>query len=534
MVQPKGVRWWGGLAALAAAVAATSLPREVPQAVAGQPVAAELPGGLRYVPTDAALFGYLDAPKVWGSAIVKNVRNSDPKTIELFTTGLKAELGFAVEDVKSVVVFVPSLKGPRDADQYGLVLTFAKAFEKERIEKGVAKLLRRDDPKVKVTAPDDRTAVVLVNLYDEFAKPRAAKPGPLDDALRAAASGKYAAVAAATLANLPDEIRGDNVPVQVRAFQPLFHAVSISATLDLAADPTVVVRVRAGSAKQATECEKVLGALAALLQEQLDQGLKELVKDAGARDILAVMRAAGPALKGARFETLGSDTQATLTLPGDLPFGGAFVEARRKTQEAAARLTALNNLKQIGLAMHGYHDANGTLPPAAVCDKTGKPLLSWRVLILPYIDQNALYQQFKLDEPWDSANNKKLLAKMPKVYAVPGVTPEGGTDTHFRVFVGNGAGFDWVKGGKLTDIADGTSNTFLCVTGADAVPWTKPDELEFDPEKDPTKLLGAVASGRVLVGMFDGSVRTLPNIPPKDTLKAYITKSGGEVISDDE
>ena len=534
MLEPKGVRWWGGLLGLAAVVAAVSAPRDVTQASAQQPVASDLSGGLRFVPADAAVFVYLDGPKLWDSAIVKNVRNSDPKTVELFTAGLKAEFGFAVEDVKSAVAFVPSLKGPREADQYGLVLTLAKPFEKDRIEKGVAKLLRRDDPKVKVAAPDDRTAVVLVNLGDEFAKPRAAKPGPLDDALKAAASGQYAAVAASTLAGLPDEIRGDDVPPQFRPFQPLFNAVAVSATLDLARDPTVVVTVRAGTAKQATECEKSLGALAALLEQQLDQGVREMVKDAGAKDILAVLRAAGPALKGAKYETLGTETRATVTLPRDLPFGGAFVEARKKVQEAGARLTATNNLKQIGLAMHNYHDANNAFPPAAVCDKAGKPLLSWRVLILPYLEEEALFKQFKLDEPWDSANNKKLLAKMPKIYAVPGVTPEGGTDTHFRVFVGNGAGFDWLKGTKLNTIADGTSNTYMCVTGADAVPWTKPDELEFDPEKDPTKLLGPVASGRVLVGMFDGSVRTLGKIPPKDTLKAYITAAGGEVISDDE
>lgn len=534
MLQQKGVRWWGGLLGLAAAVAATKLPRDVPQAMAQQQVKNDLPGGLRYVPTDAALFAYLDAPKVWGSAIVKGVRNTDPKTLALFTAGLKSELGFAPENVKSVVAFVPVLKGPGDTERFGVVLTFTAPFEKERIEKGVAKLLRREDAKVKVTAPDDRTAVVLVNLDDEFAKPRAAKAGPLDDALKAAASGKYAAVAASTLANLPDDIRGDDLPPPVRPFQPLLRATTIAATLDLARDPTLVVTVRTGTAKEATDCEKSLAALAALIEQQLDQGIKELVKDAGAKDVLAVLRAGGPALKGAKYETLGTETRATVTLPGDLPFGGAFLEARKKTQEAAGRLTASNNLKQIGLAMHNYHDANNAFPPAAVCDKTGKPLLSWRVLILPYIEQEALFKEFKLDEPWDSVNNKKLLAKMPKVYAIPGVTPEGGTDTHFRVFVGNGAGFDWLKGGRLATITDGTSNTFMCVTGADAVPWTKPDELEFDPEKDPTKLLGTVVGGRVLVGMFDGSVRTLGKIPPKETLKAYITASGGEVINDDE
>jgi prepilin-type processing-associated H-X9-DG protein len=190
-------------------------------------------------------------------------------------------------------------------------------------------------------------------------------------------------------------------------------------------------------------------------------------------------------------------------------------------------------MKQIGIAMHNYHDLNNQFPPAAVCDKKGKPQLSWRVLILPYIEQEELYKQFKLDEPWDSENNKKLIAKMPPVYAMPGKTKPGDTTTYYRVFVGNGAGFDWVMGGKITNITDGTSNTFMCVTGAEAVTWTKPDELEFDPEKDMTKLIGMVVNGKAQVAMFDGSVRTLSKLPDRKTLNALITAAGGEVVNFD-
>src|SRR5262245_7993862 len=74
-----------------------------------------------------------------------------------------------------------------------------------------------------------------------------------------------------------------------------------------------------------------------------------------------------------------------------------------------------NNLEQIGIAMHNYHDVNGNLPTNTI-DKSGKPVLSWRVHILPYLEEDKLYQEFKLDEPWDSDNNIKLVDRMPKVY----------------------------------------------------------------------------------------------------------------------
>ena len=190
---------------------------------------------------------------------------------------------------------------------------------------------------------------------------------------------------------------------------------------------------------------------------------------------------------------------------------------------------SLNNLKQIAISMHAYHDAFDALPPAAVVNKAGKPLLSWRVLILSYVEENALYQQFRLDEPWDSEHNKKLIPKMPRVYAIPWDTVAKPGETRFRVFVGNGAGFDYIRGAKLTEFTDGLSNTLMVVTAAEAVPWTKPDELAFDPEKDMGKLLGSVPDKRFLAAFFDGSVHKFSKPPVAKTLNAMITRAGGEV-----
>src|SRR5262245_13361439 len=120
----------------------------------------------------------------------------------------------------------------------------------------------------------------------------------------------------------------------------------------------------------------------------------------------------------------------------------------------------------MAVAIHNYHDAHGTLPPAALRGADGKPLLSWRVLILPYIEQDELYKQFRLDQPWDSPHNIQLLERMPKLYKPYSehVTTEPGT-TYYQVFVGGGAVFGGERNLRIEDIskADGTAYTFLLV-----------------------------------------------------------------------
>jgi prepilin-type processing-associated H-X9-DG protein len=203
-----------------------------------------------------------------------------------------------------------------------------------------------------------------------------------------------------------------------------------------------------------------------------------------------------------------------------------------KVRVASSRTQSQNNLKQIALAMHNYHDTFGSFPAAAICDKNGKPMLSWRVAILPFIEQDNLYKQFHLDEPWDSDHNKKLLAHMPKTYELPGVNKPGETDTYYRVFYNNGALFDLRKGVKITQITDGTSNTIMCAEAAEGVPWSKPDDLEYDPNK-PLPKLGKQDPKVFNVAMADGSVRTLSKSISEKTLRAAITRDGGEVLGSD-
>jgi hypothetical protein len=211
-------------------------------------------------------------------------------------------------------------------------------------------------------------------------------------------------------------------------------------------------------------------------------------------------------------------------------------------REAAARSASQNNLKQIGLAMHNYASDNAgqRFPPAASRDKNGRLLLSWRVLLLPYLDQSELFKEFHLDEPWDSPHNLTLLPRMPKVYTTRAErrVPNPAGTTVYQVFVGPDTPFEIAMGPKLpTDFKGTISGTILVVEGGEAVPWTKPQDIDYDPNK-PLPKLGGVYTGpgrfRLLpssrlegtyVGMADGSARFVDASMPEHAWRWAISRS---------
>jgi len=223
-----------------------------------------------------------------------------------------------------------------------------------------------------------------------------------------------------------------------------------------------------------------------------------------------------------------------------------------RVRDAANRIQSNNNLKQIALGIHNYNDTKNELPNNSF-GADGKPLLSWRVHILPYVEESALYQQFKLDEPWDSANNIRLLNQMPKVYAHPRDRHQAGVSvTYYRGFSSPGAVFEKrprasnpagpiVDGPavmlkkedpfNLSSFKDGISETLLVVEAGDPVEWTKPDDLDASPGRPFPALGGMGWSGnRFNVAFADGSVKALKPGVPETTLRALVTHSGGEKL----
>jgi prepilin-type processing-associated H-X9-DG protein len=206
-----------------------------------------------------------------------------------------------------------------------------------------------------------------------------------------------------------------------------------------------------------------------------------------------------------------------------------LMPAAEAAREAAKRSQCVNNLKQMGLAMHNYHSANDKMPQD-IRDEKGKVLLSWRVQILPYLEQGNLYNEFKLDEPWDSAHNKPLIDKMPTVFNCPNrKAPKPGM-TNYRGFTGEGGAFEHVDGLNFAGITDGLSNTIAITEFKEAVIWTKPDEAKTDK---PWDLIGSDHPGGSNALMLDGSVHFMKTTITKAILKALVTRNGGEIVPGD-
>lgn len=180
------------------------------------------------------------------------------------------------------------------------------------------------------------------------------------------------------------------------------------------------------------------------------------------------------------------------------------------------RMQSSNHLKDIGLAMHNYYDTYDEFPPAYTVDKDGQPLLSWRVLLLPFMEEEELYEKFQLDEPWSSEANRELISQMPEVYTSPffrDSRSEG--ETPYLAVVDQHDEHDWHtvlmpgKSRTFAQITDGNSNSAMAIDDpTHRVTWTKPADW------DPLELLALSTFGEnethgIHVLLADGSVRLI-------------------------
>jgi hypothetical protein len=347
---------------------------------------------------------------------------------------------------------------------------------------------------------------------------RAAK-GPLADALAQAAKAPIVAGFTPNAVKIVFRDLGDAGP------QPLFLAKDGLAILKIDESAKASVRLRFASADDAIDGEKILKMLLAAGAREFAK-LKMDVDQFSPNPVSPILLGfAIDLLKAAKVERQEESVTVATQMPvAELakPFSGAFA---LKLNAARDRTISINNLKQIALASYGYHDTYKTFPFFRAAKM--HPGLSWRVAILPFLEETPLFNQFKLDEPWDSPNNIKLVDKMPKVYAPLGGMKAKPGHTFYQSFSGPGT---IGSAQKIFSITDGTSNTLMVVEAGEAVIWSKPGDLAYDANA-PLPKLGGLFPGIANVAMCDGSVFTLP-LPKLDekTLRAIITVNGGEMF----
>lgn len=192
--------------------------------------------------------------------------------------------------------------------------------------------------------------------------------------------------------------------------------------------------------------------------------------------------------------------------------------------EAGTRAQDKNNLKQIGIGLHNYHDTHGAFPGG------GGSQLSWRVHILPFIEQGPLYAQFRLNEPWNSPHNMALIPQMPNMYRRPGSTAAPGK-TNYVGIAGPGGMMENGGGKRISAVTDGTTDTILVTEVVDhaAVTWTQPIDYHYDAN-NPMRDLGGFSGGFHAL-LCDGSVRFLPNtIDPQTLLNLFQIADGNPIL----
>ncbi|HYH63343.1 MAG TPA: DUF1559 domain-containing protein [Urbifossiella sp.] len=501
-----------------AVVAAVALAQPAPQP-------APLPAGVK-------AFASLNVAELWDHKALAPARESRGK-IE-FAWAVQAMVGLGPTDLDRLTLFWPDA----GSDSPFVVVVGRKAVTAA----AVAKALSRPGPAVK-PAPGPAVPVVggeFESVYPVDARtllltPKGTEPAKLAaavalvPALRTAA-GKHALTVgldAAALAGLP-------LP------RPLSEARTAVVTVDLGPD-AAAVRLTARFAGDAA-AKSAEPALAAKLRE-LAAFVAAEAKKAEARPV------EGNAYPAPLLEFLAKTTaDAKVRTDGASVVGTADV----KLDDAVALvLTALPepalsprgvsaaqyNLKEIGLAMHSFHDINGHFA-GNIYDKDDKALLSWRVQLLPYLEQTALHQRFKLDEAWDSPANKAASQTVVRMYQTPGRPTKLPWETYFQTFTSpKDAGEHRAllldgqpKGAKMANVTDGLSNTFIVVEAGDAVPWAKPEDLPYDGKMALPKLGGP--SGSFAVVMGDGSTRTFRRsaIDPT-TLRRAISIGDGNPIN---
>ena len=567
-------RWAGPLVVVAGLAVALCWPQA--NTTAQDARVTTLSTDLALVPHGALGFARVRVADVWASDSMKDVRTFLKKAGPAAFETLETDFTPAPSTLDCVTAVLLPFRKPEQPELNTVtILSFSKPFVVEKVVKqympaaikqkeGGLEYYNDRGAGVSIYFANDRTLVfgdtVTIPQYLKLlGEKRTEQKGQsqLSEQLgKARDKDMYACIDLQSIALL--DMVAKDAPLDLR---PIYKAKQLLMSADVKKDMTFDLALKFENEADATEGQKALRKLVEMGRAQLTgfrrtgeemvtgrpRG-KDQIRSADdlPQAVMGVLMLAGlnnidEQLAELPITQKDNVLRMEFRLPSSLaPLAGAAVvsagialPAVQKVRNSAARMQAANNLKQIALAMYNYESTHQTLPPAAICDKRGNKLLSWRVAILPYIEQDTLYKQFKLDEPWDSEHNKKISNVGVKTYMDPRAEYGEGKQnhTHYKLFVGGGAAFDWVKGRNIVSITDGTSNTIMVAAAGDSVPWAKPEDFEFDPKKDLPDLKKPF--NELLVALCDGSVRRLRPNSIKDfdkIMKLLIQADDGQVI----
>jgi prepilin-type processing-associated H-X9-DG protein len=229
---------------------------------------------------------------------------------------------------------------------------------------------------------------------------------------------------------------------------------------------------------------------------------------------------------------------AVVAVPVVLAIVGILVAlllpAINAAREAARRNQCTNQLKHISVALRNYENVHKTFPPAYIADENGNPMHSWRVLILPYLEERALYEQYDFDEPWDSPTNRLVAMQMPATYRCPSGRGSEANETNYMLITGPQTAFQADQAPRTKDYRDGLSQTILVAEGNKTVGWTEPVDLDaskmtFTVNGGPEDIGSDHSGGMANVAFADGHVSALSEHTDPEIVRAMCTPSGGEV-----
>lgn len=520
------------------------------------------PEDLKLVPGNAVAAVHMDLAKLWQSESMKEMRDllkkAGPKAL------IELEKRFIPDPttVGTVTGFVMFPKNPGSPPEFAFLISLKKPVEEEAlflsampdgetIKKNGINMVVKEDIGLILMNQGKLIAVGAPSLLPTLGKNTSPAKGDFARFLKGNSPGLINA--AINFEPIPKEVFASAPPPfnsLVNGMQYLEAGIAVDKSIRLF---TAITYEKEEQAKAALETVKEFAkmGLAQLVEPRKEVEKRVFPKDqVGANPLtdlpeflaamigLATLNEAENLLKNPPVVLAGTSLKADYTtpqissnalIPTTAIATGMLLPAVQKVREAAQRASSTNNLKQIGLAMHNYHTTYNGFPAAAICDKkTGKPLLSWRVSILPFIEEEVLYKQFKLDEPWDSEHNLKPAKNMPKIYFHPKANKPGDDKTHYRLFFGKGAAFELNKISSIANIADGTSNTIMVVEAEDPVVWTNPIDLAFDPTKALPKMLSI--DGKFSAAYCDGSVRTFKMPIDPEIFKLLIQRNDGKPI----